>query len=403
MRKMEHWKIALALAFLVIFGYATVRFIAGIPQDSGLNSVPELSIPQNLGIKTGSPLGGQVTFESGGVHYDDLSGLWDREIGGLNFMTWADDRLLVASTAGRVMALDPLNGDILWSFNVGSWIASHPTYVDGVVYFGSVDHRLYALDAKKGTLNWVFRAEGEILSPPRVIDGMVYFVSDNNLIYDLKTRVYAVEAKEGKQVWTYDTKGWISASPAYGDGLVYLGTYTREAICLEATAGLNRWSSLTASLVFTSPLAGDGVVYYSCIDGNVYALAAEDGKTLWQNSLGEFVWLPPVSSQGILLLGSYNQNIFALDSASGDKLWTYNLRDVLDFPLQPSGEQFYAFTATGNVYVMGLKDGALQRAYHSGYSFNTTPILVNGVVFASTNDGHVRAFQVPPEPMGNDL
>ena len=52
---------------------------------------------------------------------------------------------------------------------------------------------------------------------------------------------------------------------------------------------------------------------------------------------------------------------------------------------------------------MGLKDGALERAYRSGYSFNTTPILVNGMVFASTNDGHVRAFQVPPEPMGNDL
>ena len=127
---------------------------------------------------------------------------------------------------------------------------------------------------------------------------MVYFVSDNNLIYDLKTRVYAVEAKEGKQVWTYDTKGWISASPAYGDGVVYLGTYTREAICLEAVTGLARWNSLTASLVFTSPLAGDGVVYYSCIDGNVYALATEDGKTLWQVSLGEFVWLPPGLERG---------------------------------------------------------------------------------------------------------
>jgi len=77
MKKIVYWKIALALAFLVIFAYATVRFIAGIPQDNGLNSLPELNIPQNLGIKTDSPLGGKVTFESDGVHFDDLAGLGD--------------------------------------------------------------------------------------------------------------------------------------------------------------------------------------------------------------------------------------------------------------------------------------------------------------------------------------
>ena len=140
----------MALAFLVIFAYATVRFIAGIPQDNGLNSLPELNIPQNLGIKTDSPLGAKSPSNRTAFITTTCLGSGTGRSAASNFVTWADDRLLVASTTGRVMALDPLNGDILWSFNVGNWIASHPTYVDGVVYFGSVDHRLYALDANKG-------------------------------------------------------------------------------------------------------------------------------------------------------------------------------------------------------------------------------------------------------------
>ena len=273
MKKTERWKIVLALALVVIFGYAAARFVAGIPEGNGSSYLPEASVPGNPGINAGSLVGGGAA-DPAVTQYEDLVQLWEMELGGLNFVTWGDDRLLVASTTGRVMALDSLTGEILWSFNVGDWIASRPTYADGMVYFGSVDKHVYALDAATGALAWSFRAEGEVLSPPLVADGMVFFISDNNLVYDLKTRVYALEARDGRPAWTYDVDGWISASPACDDGGVYLGTYSREGICLEAGTGQRRWAATLSSLVFTSPAAGEGVVYLSCIDGTIYALNA---------------------------------------------------------------------------------------------------------------------------------
>ncbi len=113
------------------------------------------------------------------------------------------------------------------------------------------------------------------------------------------------------------------------------------------------------------------------------------------------MWLPPTLSEGVLLLGSYNQNIFALDAATGEHRWVHSLGDVLDFPLQASGDTFYAFTATGNVYRLSMDDGDLEKAYSSGYAFNSAPLLVNGMVYAGTRDGYIRAFQVPAELAGS--
>jgi len=77
-------------------------------------------------------------------------------------------------------------------YGTGSWVASSPTVVDGVVYIGSGDNNVYALHATTGTLVWNYMTYGPVFSSPAVAEGRVYVGS-------LDCRVYAI----GKQVDVY--------------------------------------------------------------------------------------------------------------------------------------------------------------------------------------------------------
>jgi len=101
---------------------------------------------------------------------------------------WASARVVdqivyVASTTGRMMALNAADGSVKWQFptdkSLGS-LYSTPAIVEGVVYLGSFDqishqHRLYAIDATNGTKKWEFDPGMAIVSSPTVGNGMVYF------------------------------------------------------------------------------------------------------------------------------------------------------------------------------------------------------------------------------------
>jgi outer membrane protein assembly factor BamB len=88
-----------------------------------------------------------------------------------------------------VCALNALNGEELWRYNVGYGDLPFPVVADSVVYFGA-NKVFYALNADKGEVLWNQSIGPNIVASPTVANGVIY-VSSNN--YEGNSNVYGID------------------------------------------------------------------------------------------------------------------------------------------------------------------------------------------------------------------
>ncbi len=406
--KYSRWRIYLPIliGLAVIFGLLRLLVWTSKPASSppaaGVESVLPSEPAQAEGEQTAIPAKTDLPklAEAGSAEVK-LTPNWELRLGGNAFLTLADGRLYISSTAGEVKTVDAATGATIWTYNIGSWIASRPTLAGGVVYVGSTDHTLYALDAATGVLIWYFKSQGEILSTPTVEGNLVFIYSDNNHIYDLMNRVYALDAATGTLLWYFDTKGWMASSPAAWSGRLYFGCYNRVVYALDEKTGEERWTFPTKSLVFSSPaISGDKVICCS-IDGRVYAISEADGSQKWSRTLQEFIWLSPVmyaapGDPSLIFVGTYNNSVYALSSETGDVLWDAGAGGKLEYPPQVLGDRLAVFNGNGRIYMLQARDGKLLSTLRVPYDFSSLPQVAADRLYAGSADGYVRAYTLPP-------
>ncbi|MDH3580327.1 MAG: PQQ-binding-like beta-propeller repeat protein, partial [Hyphomicrobiales bacterium] len=68
-----------------------------------------------------------------------------------------EGRLYATTGFGTAVALNPANGEVLWTRNIGTPVRSSPTAVGGKLYFVSADSRLFCLSGKDGADVWTYR------------------------------------------------------------------------------------------------------------------------------------------------------------------------------------------------------------------------------------------------------
>lgn len=317
---------------------------------------------------------------------------WELAMEGGPYMDEEGGRLYLASSRGRIMAVDAATGATAWSLDLGVWISAPPTVRSGVLYVGAVNHVLYALDSSSGTLLWYFTAQGEILARPVVSDGMVLATSDNDSVYDLRHRVYALDARNGALLWVHDSESWTPSAPAAGAHAVYLGGYGREVYALDRATGGELWSFKASNIVFSSPFLSAGKVVFASIDGRVYALDESGGGLAWSLKLPGFVWLAP-AGDGVFYACSRGDTLVAISVQDGKELWDFRGRDLLQGSVFTLGGLVCAFSQRGEAYLVdaGTMRGAL--ALTSGLV--SAPVIAHGRIYAASPDGFVRAFPLP--------
>jgi outer membrane protein assembly factor BamB len=96
----------------------------------------------------------------------------------------ANGFVYVVCDDGNVDALNPENGETLWSFYMGHDDSSPPSaaVANGIVYVGGWDNALHALDAHSGALLWSYLTGGPVGSPV-VANGVVYVGSGDFNVY----------------------------------------------------------------------------------------------------------------------------------------------------------------------------------------------------------------------------
>ena len=235
-----------------------------------LDVVSETAINRNWRINVGN---GQ------GDNYKKLTPVVD---GGFVF---------AASDDGEIIAVNTINGDLMWQTEVENSITGGVGAGDGIVMIGTEAAELIVFNQSNGEEIWRASVSSEILSQPKTNgDIVVAQTVDGKLI--------ALNREDGMQRWTYET--------------------TLPALTLRGTS----------SPILTS----EGTVVAGFSNGIVVSVAAEDGVYVWEERVavpdGQYDIERVIDVDGELLVdgsrilaASYQGNLMAFDIASGQIVW----------------------------------------------------------------------------------
>jgi len=208
--------------------------------------------------------------------------------------------------------------------------------------------------------------------------------------------------------------------PAFADGVVYAADRKGTVKALNSDDGKEVWSvnlaekdgwfSRKSALLSGGLTVAGGHVYVGSEKAQVYALNASDGSVAWQTSVAGESLSRPVVSDGLVLIHTSNGQLQALNEADGLVKWTVNL-DMPALSLRGESAPAVAFGAAivggdnGRVSAVLMQQGQLiwqQRISQATGSteidrlsdVDTTPVIVNGVVYALAYNGNLTALDL---------
>ncbi|XTZ39445.1 outer membrane protein assembly factor BamB [Salmonella enterica] len=208
---------------------------------------------------------------------------------------------------------------------------------------------------------------------PAFADGVVYAADRHGV-------VKAVSIDDGREIWSVnlaEKEGWFSSRAALLSGGVtvagdhlYVGSERAEIYALNTSDGSTAWKSRVAGEALSRPVVSDGLVLIHTSNGQLQALNESDGAVKWTVNLdmpslslrGESA---PTTAFGAAIVGGDNGRVSAVLMQQGQMIWQQRISQ-----------------ANGPTEIDRLSD------------VDTTPVVVNGVVYALAYNGNMTALDL---------
>lgn len=320
---------------------------------------------------------------------------------------------------GVVLAFDTTTGNELWQnkyffelekksffdffskyFINGSLTISHET-----LYITSGTDEVLAVDAQTGQTKWVAKLSSPSRSAPIIVNHKV-------IIQSIDNKVFAIDAATGEILWNHFGVGEevsvLSASAPTTDGKIIIAQYTTgEVFAIDINTGQEIWvenisspleaasSTFTQLNVVTSPYIGPGIVIAFGNDGYMAAINSHNGTLIWRKELGinKQFW---VASDYIFAVNRNNQ-LLAIDKTSGKIKWISELdgnaesKATYTSPIV-ANSYVYVISSAGKILRFNSETGELTSTLDASQGANLQPIIVNGSLYLSLNDGTILKY-----------
>lgn len=274
-----------------------------------------------------------------------------------------------ADSGGKLYALNPADGALLWAYTMGAgdpddMFYSSPAFgADGTIYAASRNHTLYAF-SNAGAIKWEVETSTAIRGTPVVgTDGTVFVVNDNG-------DMYAVNNTNGTIRWQVNLAAGArdEGGMAIGeDGTLYVGTGGNDdkLRAISPTDGHTLWSYQAGADVLAAPVVGaGGVIYVGARDGKFYAINP-DGSLQWEKALsttdGEFRGAAAIGEDGTIFIGHYGGDkpgMYALSPADGAVKQYFACDRVWSSPAIKDDIVYFG-SFDGNLYAVNMGAGNL--------------------------------------------
>ena len=333
---------------------------------------------------------------------------------------FADGKLYLISTDGKLEALDAATGKTLWkqSTRVGDGIwpfrhkkpgpdaryAGGPTVFGNLLVVGTLDGHVYAMDAATGKQLWSAEVDDEVISPPAIDAGVVYVRTNSG-------NVYAFDSNSGERKWAYD-QGNVPLLSLRGNGpllaahgVVMFGSDDGNVISLRSDTGAIQWKlSITKGLGRTDiqklndaddTLQLDGnILYATAYHGELTAVDATQGQLAWTRAFSSYVGMGVADKE---VVGVDDDSlVWAFSKDGGGDLWK---QDALQYHwlTAPAIQDKYAVVGgvDGYVHWLDLSDGKLAaRVRLSKDAIRARPVVNGDTVYVEDVKGHVAAYRI---------
>ncbi|OYN88475.1 outer membrane protein assembly factor BamB family protein, partial [Parenemella sanctibonifatiensis] len=336
---------------------------------------------------------------------DAAAPVWDRDLGGI--LTGATAQLgslvFAASSAGRLSAVDPSRGRVVWEVST-SRVHTNLAVGADLVVAGSADGTVPAVRPTDGSVAWRTDLGHPVMSDPLVAtiagaDAVVVMTGD---------RLVRLDAATGEVVWESTMPGVSAGRAAADDERIYLGLGDGKAWAVDAATGELQWERELANrdgsyrrLIYgpwthQTTLITDSLVFVSTVAGG-RALDRASGEIVWQIDKS-FLYTPVrILDDGDLLLVDEWGEARRVDAATGETHWLTDrmVSRSLDAGPVVAGSTAYVVGTMGDLAVLDLADGSYERVRQLSVSpVVSSPSLVDGVLVVGHLDGTLRGYRV---------
>ncbi len=189
-------------------------------------------------------------------------------------------------------------------------------------------------------------------------------------VADIDGHLQARDATNGKKLWSVDADVRITGGPGFGENTVMIGTSEAEIIAYSADNGKEMWRSTVSSEILSAPQKAHNTVVVRTGDGKIFGLSGTTGKRLWiydrtVPSLTLRGTSTPIIDRELVIAGFDGGRMAALEVRTGKLIW--------EAPIA---------TARGRSELERMVD------------IDSTPLVVDGVIYIATFQGHLSAMQV---------
>ncbi len=285
---------------------------------------------------------------------------------------------------GVLSAVRTAEGSPVWSYTIpsGAAIRSSPALDDkSNVIFGANDGSVYVLNSSGQLVT--SKSLGGNLGAPAYAAGTVVIASSTGMVYALSDPALT-------QNWSANAGAAVTAAPVYDGqyGLVLAGNSNGLITAYDATTGAIKWTA-SATQAIASLAVGGKQVFAGCADGYVYAFDVTTGALNWKiTGDGSPVTALDMNGGGPAF-GTADGNMY--DVKSNGKI--YYTRFYAASPIRGlagAGTDEFGSTQGGALEMMRTNDGGW--TWQSGAQFGIGPVILDGMLFAGSQDGTLYAF-----------
>lgn len=288
-------------------------------------------------------------------------------------LAYGDGKLFVTSAFGELVAINPVNGQILWRQKFTAPATGAPTVSGNTVYVTTRNAAAYALNTADGRIRWTFDGVPSIAS---LTGGPAPAVSGRTVVFPFSSdEMTAALASGGTILWRAQVAGRrlghvyadisdIAGDPVISGDTVYVGNATGRIGAYDLTTGEAKWTSPEGTLGPVWPAGGQ--LYFISDQMKLVRMNAETGKIVWKVQLPYFE--------------PYRKEV--------------RRRDIyVNFGPLLAGNRLIVPSSDGMFQVFDPASGALLAKKPIGAGATTNAVVANQTLYIVTEDGKLRAFR----------
>lgn len=253
----------------------------------------------------------------------------------------------LAPPRNRLEATRLSNRKILWKQPVKD-ATSAPIIVNDRLIIGSSGGYLLAMDPESGKHRWRFTGEGRFIAPLSYGDGRIFQPTDNGTLY-------AVAAETGRMLYKVALDGPLASAAVVTD-IVYVGTTDGQLYGLRAEDGSILWQKQIGGPIWGAPAVTEDLVIVGHSAGAVIGLNRFDGSQVWRFPTVEVIKASPLVVGRFVIVGSMGGKLWVLNRDDGTVVSQGEVTGAVAFPPVTDGDRVYVATQSGRIACYGERD-----------------------------------------------